>query len=337
MKQSGYRMYSIGIVLKSKIDDSDFILVTPIEELYLQPDGSILGFKDEVFGSKQNLKGEDFNIKLQSTNFIEARWRSLGNGNRQSAPNVGANETVIIYKYANVDEYFWDELGREPLLRTLENVVYGYSNEPSNKKEYDEDSSYWLQISTRDKLVKFHISDNDGEATTWDFELNTAEGTLKIDDGEGNYIHWDGPAGTLEENFNTSITRKAPLIHDISEHRIEDTTTYDTNSETYTENTTDYTMNTTTLNTNSDSYTENSTTYTHNSSDYSVTASTITTTGNISDVGPVTMSATLIVTGIVTTAAQVVAMDVTVSAIASLNAHIHTGIPVSGVSGPAAG
>lgn len=217
-ESSGLRFYSIGIVVETKPDVTDIILVSPVEELSIQEDGLIKDQETEYTGDKESIHGPHFKTEHTSKNYVKAKWSSLGNGNRTTAPDVVVNETVILYKYDDVDEYFWDEIGREPSLRRLEDVLYSYSNvsDGIGSKEYNQDTSYWVRVSTKDKFVHIHTSDNDGEATTFDIRIDTSKGVARMWDGLGNFINWDAPAGTHEMNFNTRITRRAPQIIDES-------------------------------------------------------------------------------------------------------------------------
>lgn len=216
MKSSQFRMYSLGIVVESKPQATDYILVSPMEELSIQNSGLIFEQEEEFKGGKKPVTSTHFKSEHTSKNYVRAKWQSIGNGNRTSAPDVYIGETVLIYKYGNVDEYFWDEIGREPILRRLEDVLYSFSNKSDGitKEEYDSDTSYWVRVSTRDKYIHIHTADNDGEACTYDIHINTKAGTIRTEDSLGNYTLWNSPAGTHTTVMNTEIIRRAPKITD---------------------------------------------------------------------------------------------------------------------------
>lgn len=226
--RSNYRFYSIGIVVEDKPEGTDYIKVSPMEELSIQDSGNIADNESSFKGNKGSTSSSDFTTQHTGKSFVRAKWNSMGNGNRTSAPDVVAGESVILMKYGNVDEYFWDEIGREPSLRRLENVLYSFSNLSGGKgsTDFDKDTSYWVQVNTKDKFVHIHTADNDGEACTWDIRIDTGEGSLRIEDGLGNLVDWNAVAGTLHSKFNGSITREAPEIIDKSDSHTIETTTY---------------------------------------------------------------------------------------------------------------
>lgn len=219
MSQSQFRMYSIGIVVETKPPGTDYILVTPMEELGIQDSGSIKDAEGTFKGNKESVSPTNFKTEHTSKNYVRAKWNGIGQGNRTSAPDVVAGETVILYKYGDVDEYFWDDSGREPSLRRLENILYSFSNVPGDigGTPYDKSTSYHVEVSTRDKFLHIHTADNDGEACTFDVRIDTRAGIMTCKDSLGNWSEWDAPAGKHTQNFNTEILRMAPKITDISE------------------------------------------------------------------------------------------------------------------------
>ena len=116
-------------------------------------------------------------------------------------------------------------MGREPLLRKHEDVVYAYSNKPSSDEEYTEDTSYWVRVSTRDKFVHLHTSDNDGEATTYDILIDTREGKLIATDGLGNRISFSSKQGIIDFSAREELKLQAPKITLVSEQQTVQTKT----------------------------------------------------------------------------------------------------------------
>lgn len=190
-------LYSLGIVTEDKPDGTDIILVTPIEILNIQESGLI---KDNLKTYKSELK--DINnkvdkVELKSTNIVRAKWIPFGHSNRISAPDVVKNETVILFKYGNVDEFYWTTIFREPSLRRLEKVLYAFSDLPSGIKAFDKSTSYWLEVDTKGKKVHFHTSNNDGEFTPYDIIIDTKSGVFIITDNKDNKIVMDAANSTI--------------------------------------------------------------------------------------------------------------------------------------------
>lgn len=207
--ESGFKPYSLGIVVENKPRGSDIVLVTPIEELNIQPSGNIKEHSNNYSGNKRDLGDNSFNTEHSSKNYIRAKWVPYGESNRLSAPDVYANETIMIYKFANVDEYYWCDVMREPELRRLEDVMYAYSNIKSGTNAFDRNTSYWIRYNTRDKYIHLHTSNNDGEPFTYDLKIDTGTGIVSIKDNAGNSIELTSSSGNISLKCTNSINLEA--------------------------------------------------------------------------------------------------------------------------------
>ena len=208
------RFYSIGIVTEAKKRDSMFIKVWPVEELPLV-NGLVADIKLKKKGTATDRSGKPIDYDVEGKATIVAKWWPEGQGNRTTAPDVQPGETVIIYKYADREEYFWESRENATKLRRLEHVRYSYYNVSGNlaEEEYDDDKSYWIEWSTMDKKIHLHTSTNDGEACGYDFTFDTASGTFEIKDTLGNYQKLDSTGGTWHILGNTEVLLEAPLVH----------------------------------------------------------------------------------------------------------------------------
>lgn len=190
-------LFSLGIVLETKSRTSDTIKVYPVEELPFV-DGNISSFSKSYKNTGVNAKGVSQKIDLSSSVTLEAKWIPDGVDNRITSPDVVAGETVKIYRFADTDEYYWATLMREPKLRRKETVCYGFSNIDSGIDSFDKESSYWFEVSTHDKHIKLHTSNNDGEPFTYDVMLDTATGSLTINDNIGNIVTLNSDAQQIK-------------------------------------------------------------------------------------------------------------------------------------------
>jgi len=280
---SELHFYSVGFVLEDKLWDTDIIEVYPIEKL--EDRGPNIRKDDDETETinivnkdgKDTVRPETITVKVSSK--IRAKWLSLGQYNRITPPDVRKGEQVLLFRYANADMFFWTTINNYPKLRTREHVIIAYSD----KKEMDIndvlDNMYFIEISTRDKLLHLHTSTNDGEYTTYDFKLNTKEGYFQILDGKNNeikldstidslFIHMEGQATTYDlkilgdDGITTLIDGRGNEI------------TLDSNSDTLTIKT-NSTVNVQTENINEDStnHSIQTTNYTANSSNHSITTS----------------------------------------------------------------
>lgn len=210
---SNLKLYSLGIVVETKPKHTDYILVSPIESLNIQEQGNIKDKSKSFEGNVKEIESSNFKTQLESTNYLRAKWLPFSNSNRITAPDVAASETVILFKFGNVDEYFWTTLFREPELRRLETVLYAYSNIPKGLKPFDKSSSYWLEVSTRDKHVHLHTSNSDGEPYIYDVIVNTKTGYIHLKDNVGNSIELNSHSGSVNLKAVASINLSAPAVN----------------------------------------------------------------------------------------------------------------------------
>ena len=192
---SSLKHYSLGIVIQDKVEGSDIIKVDPIESFTLDQ-GKITEDSRKYDSQLKDHKGVEKKQKLVGGSVVEAKWIAYGYSNRESAPDVYKNETVILYRFANDPRIYWTTIFREPMIRRLETVVYAYSNQPSGLVEYDADTSYWEKWDTRRKVIHRHTSDNDGEPFKYDIITNAKEGWHLITDDVGNYLRIDSSKTT---------------------------------------------------------------------------------------------------------------------------------------------
>jgi hypothetical protein len=212
--ESKLKLYSLGIVVETKPDDTDNIKVIPIEE-FSYIDGKISDYKEEFKAEYKDMIGTVKKASAESSVILEAKWFPFAHSNRMSSPDVVVNETVIIFTYADTDKYYWTTMYREPKLRRLERVLYAFSNLASGitKRAFDKLSSYWYEVSTKDKHIWLKTTKSDGEPFEYDVKIDTRKGYVEIKDDVGNYYILDSPSNTVTINAIEKIHLKAPLIH----------------------------------------------------------------------------------------------------------------------------
>lgn len=202
---SELKLYSLGIVIEDKPVGSDFVMVSPVEVLNIQQSGLIKEQKTIYEGTHKKADGTGFSTEMKSKNYLKAKWLPLGHSNRLTAPDLVKNETILLFKFGDVDEYYWTTIFREVELRRQETVLYGFSNLKSGIVAFDKSTSYWMEVDTRKKTVKFHTAMNDGEFTEYDIIFNTKEGTVLFTDKRGNYVYLDSPKDTITVNMLKDI------------------------------------------------------------------------------------------------------------------------------------
>ena len=222
---SKLKLYSIGIVIEDKKDNSDYIKASPVENIRSKND--VLTDEDKKYESNTtNSKDVKTKDKLTGGSSLVAKWIPFGHSNRISAPDVYKNETVVIFKFADTDEYYWTTIFREPLLRRLETVLYGFSDLKEFGKAFDKNSSYWMEVSTKKGYIHLHTAKSNKEPYGYDVKIDTARGVLLIDDNAGNSININSKEGimdfkavnkinftTKEMNINANVKSKGSFTN----------------------------------------------------------------------------------------------------------------------------
>ena len=187
---SKLRFYSYATVAANKVLSSDLIEAVPHEQNPLN-DGELTDHIEEVKGKGVDKDDANFDVTLDSTASIKARWLSFTDTNRMTPPDVRRGEEVVIWQFGDTDQYWWSTLHQDRKIRRLETVIYGFSNNSKENIENSHDSMYWLELSTHKKVVRFHTAKNDGEPFTYDIQIDTKKGNITIEDDDGNYIFLD--------------------------------------------------------------------------------------------------------------------------------------------------
>ncbi len=194
----------MGIVVEDKLLDTDFIKVTPIEDL-THYDGMLNAQTKSLNETALDIKSVPKNSSIVIDSTLLAKWVPLSSSNRSTSPNVIKNETVAIYRHSDTDEYFWNTMFHEPNIRRLEKVRYSFGNETAPLVAYGDNSSYWVEYSTIDKHIKIHTSVNDGEAAGYDVVFDTKKGTFSLTDTINNSVILDSVSRVLTVNTKDVI------------------------------------------------------------------------------------------------------------------------------------
>lgn len=202
IESSGLRLYSIGIVVEDKERNSSVIRVYPVEVLPFT-DGEV----SKSLDIKTNVTSHSGQVGSSITreNTIYAKWAAIGSSNRATPPDVIKNESVIILRHNDSDDFYWTDWGFEPQLRRKETAVYVFGNTDKYGPLLDSTNSYWMKVSSHDKEVALFTNKNDGELTTYEVKIDTKNGNLNIRDGKKNEIVLDSSRDTLRIFTNEKV------------------------------------------------------------------------------------------------------------------------------------
>ena len=216
---SKLQVYCIGLVVEDNLENEPNIKIYPVEKLFNL--GGDLKKEDEWVAKKIKERKVAYSnehipkevdsledISINRTKYLNVEW--ITKNNQITPPNVCKGEYVIVYRYSNRDEYYWEEEFTNLTLRKEEHVVYTYSDKPNLDDAEDEiEDRYTITISPKNKEISIHTTDKYGELTTYDITLKTDDGYLEILDGHGNFIKLDSAKDDLTADVKHDINIKA--------------------------------------------------------------------------------------------------------------------------------
>lgn len=182
--------YGIGVVAANKLPSSHDIEVTDLERTPML-DGEITDNIEEYKGSGTSSSDASFDVEVETTASLKAKWLKLGCTNRVTSPDVRRGERVALWRFGDSDQFFWMDIETSTKLRRLETVVFSFSNNRKENVENTADTTYYFEVSTMNKLIHLHTSKNDDEPFAYDMQLNTKDGKFTLTDDEDNFIFLD--------------------------------------------------------------------------------------------------------------------------------------------------
>lgn len=184
-RKSLFNFFSLAVVISG---GGGNIQVFPVEELPFTS-GDLKEYKDDFKAQNvKDAKGVPRSSSTTATVSLTATWLPLCASNRMTAPDVCPNESVYVYRYADSEQYYWTSLFNEPMLRRLEHVKYMFSNQKEPMVVADDESSYTVVVSTRDKKIHIKTAKNDEEFAKYDILLDTKKGEFSLKDDRDNFI-----------------------------------------------------------------------------------------------------------------------------------------------------
>lgn len=186
---SQLHIYSYGIVAADKVLSSNTVEVMPVEDNVLA-DGVITDNASQYQASGTDAQGNSYQSSLTTTMSVQATWMPLGS-NRMTAPDVRSGERVMLYRFGDTDKFYWVTLGSDMALRKLETAVYAWNGSPDASQGTTADNSYFMQVSTHQKLIHVHTSKGNGEVCGFDIQVNPGTGKIQIQDDMNNFFLFD--------------------------------------------------------------------------------------------------------------------------------------------------
>jgi hypothetical protein len=190
MEMSELKPYSIGVVAANKKLGSKEIEVIASEDSPML-NGEVTDSISNYTASAKDADGGAYHVDIKATASIQATWLPLGSDNRLTAPDVRRGESVVLYRFADSDKFWWTTLHCDMKLRKLETVIYGFSATMDESATPSAENMYFLEVSSHQKHIHFHTSKANGEPYAYDIQINTGLGFIRIQDDAGNYFSFD--------------------------------------------------------------------------------------------------------------------------------------------------
>ncbi len=194
---SKFRILSLGRVAEHKARNSKMLKVHPVEFLNFY-NGKLKS--DERLVEDKGVDAQDipYSVDTITDDCFEAEWLSLFDSNRITAPDMRKGEHVLIWQADDCDKYYWTDTAQKRGTRKLETVIYAISDtQDLSIEDVPLDKCYYYKWSTHDKILELVTSNEDGEPFKFTIKLNTAVGSLTVEDDVGNIGYFHSKSGNI--------------------------------------------------------------------------------------------------------------------------------------------
>lgn len=184
---SKLHLYSLGRATEN-IEEGTLILHVDTYEIRVTTDGEVANQADETEVEGVDSTGSKYRQKSSSGSSIAATWLKRNHPNRETPPMVRRGTEVLVYRYGDTANYFWET--RDEAKLTTEVVRYVFSaHDDDNQDVRTKDNSYILDVDTLRKIVSFSTSKAREEKTRYDVQFDSGRGELIIQDEQGQQIN----------------------------------------------------------------------------------------------------------------------------------------------------
>lgn len=179
----------VGTVASTKQTNTDEIMVY-LPSVAPAADGRVVATAKQVEKKSQNAYGEEVTSRVLTSNTFPAKWRSMGDSNRITPPDVREGSQVSIYQVSGQNTYYWTTFGINAETMRLETVIMGYSANPqqSDDTPFNIDNFYTLTISTHEGFAAFRTTQANGEKAAFEIKVDGKNGKVMVGGSGQNYL-----------------------------------------------------------------------------------------------------------------------------------------------------
>lgn len=211
MDKSKLHFYSFGRAANNLVLGETLLEVVPIEQMaFMEGDLASLPVPDELQGV--DASGTSYTASVTMDTALEAEWLPL-DSNRVTAPNVRRGERLLIWRFADSEEYYWSDVGLDQRLRRLETVTLAINANPEEQADgRDPANCYMLEISAHNKTITLTTTTKNGEFCGYAFQANLNDGRWSLNDDLGNIALLDSKETSFQftnaDTTNFDMTKK---------------------------------------------------------------------------------------------------------------------------------
>ena len=209
MQLSQLHLYSVGYACENLDPASKELEVYPVEVAgYSQ--GELTATQAAETDDGEDFFGQKYSVKVNVSHSIKATWLNFSS-NRATPPNIRRGEKIFIWRFADVDKYYWMESNETEHLRRLETVIFRLSNtRDESVTQLTSENTYYLLWSTHTKQITLVTTKSDGEPFAYTFQFNTEDGIVTLQDDIENFFELN----SSERRLTLQTADKARLVLD---------------------------------------------------------------------------------------------------------------------------
>lgn len=188
---SQFKPVSVARVLEDLEPGTEILLVGGLES---NPGatGMQVSNTQSVEAKGTDASGKEYSSTTTTDSVIKAKWLRWGS-QRLTPPNVRRKMRVMLYRFADQDEYYWEYMGLDGHLMRLETIVWGINNNANadGTSEVKPENMHTIEWSSHTKQLTLRTCKSQGEPFAYIFQFNLGEGAVILADDTGNMVNLD--------------------------------------------------------------------------------------------------------------------------------------------------
>lgn len=203
----------IATVTATKQTNTDEIMFY-LPSLAAAADGRAVATAEQETQKSVNANNEENTSTVLKSNSQVAIWKSMGDANRVTSPDVREGSQVAIYQVTGQTTYYWTTYGVNGTTMRMEKVVWGFQANPSVNDDtpFNTDNFYTLTVDTFSGHMALRTAQSNGEKSALEVKVDGKSGRVMIGGSQKSYLVMDDNQQSLTyANVDKSvlnITRK---------------------------------------------------------------------------------------------------------------------------------